>query len=288
MAPPAARTSGRAWPLIGRDAELMLLSASMDDPACGGVALAGPAGAGKTRLAREVNELASLRGLATVAVRATKSSADMPLVALAPLFAKLGVDPATAESPALAMAAAVARLTGGGIGQDTIGEDAAVTASAPTTTKPGHARIVLVIDDIQDLDDTSMALVDHLVNAGGIFVVMTVRHGEMRPRGLHDLWTDGRIVRIEIEPLTAPHVGALVGAVLGGPVDGAALQALTSQSGGNVLFLRELVARCPRIRCAELAPGNLAARRLPCRITQTARPHRRALPRAVETRAGSA
>jgi hypothetical protein len=56
--------------------------------------------------------LASLRGLATVAVRATKSSADIPLVALTPLFAELDIDPATAESPARAMAAAVARLTG--------------------------------------------------------------------------------------------------------------------------------------------------------------------------------
>jgi DNA-binding CsgD family transcriptional regulator len=183
--------------------------------------------------------LASLRGLATVAVRATKSSADIPLVALTPLFAELDIDPATAESPARAMAAAVARLTGSARNDRGAGETAGREARVRPTAARG--RVVLVIDDIQDLDETSMAVVDHLVGAGGVFVVMTLRHGDARPRGFHDLWTSGRVVRIEIGPLAAPHIATLVGAVLGGPVDGAAIQALTSQSGGNVLFLRELV-----------------------------------------------
>ncbi|MGA8682481.1 MAG: AAA family ATPase [Acidimicrobiales bacterium] len=227
MAPP--HSSVRTWPLIGRDTELSLLSAAMDDPDCGGVALVGSAGVGKTRLAREVAELAALRGLVTVAVRATKSASDMPLVALAPLFVELGVDAATTESPLRALAAAVGRRRSGG-------------------------RLVLVVDDTHELDDTSMAVLDHLVEAGGIFAVMTVRQGEPLPRGLHDLWKDERIVRIEVGPLARAHIDALVGAVLGGPVDGAALQALMRQSSGNVLFLRELVQ-------GALESGALASQR---------------------------
>jgi DNA-binding CsgD family transcriptional regulator len=206
---------------MGRDDELTLLSVAMDDPACGGVALAGAAGVGKTRLAREVAELAALRGLVTVAVRASKSASDIPLIALTPLFAELGVDPATAESPARALAIAIAARTRDGRSSD--------------------GRLVVIFDDTQDLDDASMAVLDHLVETGGIFAVLTVRPGDTGPRGLHDLWKDERMLRIEIEPLDRAHIDALVGAVLGGPVDRAALQALMSQSGGNVLFLRELL-----------------------------------------------
>jgi DNA-binding CsgD family transcriptional regulator len=231
MPPPAARASARTWPLVGRDGELSALSAAMDDAGCGGVALAGAAGVGKTRLAREVAELALLRGLVTVAVRASKSAADVPLMALSPLFAELAIEPATTESPGWAAAAAIARLTGSGRrggGQAGSG-------------RAGNKRLVLLVDDVQELDDASMSVLGHLVEDGGTFVVMTVRHGETLPRGLHDLLTDERIVRIEVEPLDASMVRALVGAVLGGPVDGAALQALARQSSGNVLFLRELL-----------------------------------------------
>ncbi|MGH3764249.1 MAG: ATP-binding protein [Pseudonocardiaceae bacterium] len=39
------------WPLTGRDNELRLIAAALDDP--GGIVLDGSAGVGKTRLARE-------------------------------------------------------------------------------------------------------------------------------------------------------------------------------------------------------------------------------------------
>ncbi|WP_164983866.1 AAA family ATPase, partial [Cellulomonas endophytica] len=42
----------RLWPLAGRDAELRAIAAATR-PGAPGVVLAGPAGVGKTRLARE-------------------------------------------------------------------------------------------------------------------------------------------------------------------------------------------------------------------------------------------
>lgn len=254
MVPPPARASARAWPLVGRDSELSLLSAAMDDASCLGVALRGPPGVGKTRLAREVVELASLRGLAAVSVRATRSSSDVPLIALIPLFASLGVDP-TVENPAGAISAAVAGLAAvasragrhkgrperGGQGGRVASKVAAGGTQAADAGAATPPRLVLVVDDVHELDEASTTVIGHLVASGGAFAVMTLRPGEQGPSGLRDLLADERVVQLEVAPLGAAGTAALVGAVLGGPVDAGTLQALWRQSGGNVLYLRELL-----------------------------------------------
>src|SRR5439155_9380459 len=55
------------------------------------------------------------------------------------------------------------------------------------------------------------------------------------------LWKDGLADRVELTPLAAAEVDALLNAVLDGPVDGATVHRLYERSEGNVLFLRELV-----------------------------------------------
>ncbi len=55
------------------------------------------------------------------------------------------------------------------------------------------------------------------------------------------LWKDRLLERVDLTELAEPAVEQLLGSVLGGPIDGAALAALTSRSQGNLLYLRELV-----------------------------------------------
>ncbi|MGB6228231.1 MAG: ATP-binding protein, partial [Pseudonocardiaceae bacterium] len=83
------------WPLTGRAEELNRLSEltlSRDGPA--GVVLAGPAGVGKTRLARETLAVAEQRGALTRWAVATASARVLPLGAFAATLGVVGPDPA--------------------------------------------------------------------------------------------------------------------------------------------------------------------------------------------------
>ena len=204
------------WPLVGRQPELRALAEAMDDPNTGGVILFGAAGVGKTRLAHHALEMAGTRGLVTASVKASRSASQIPFGALAPLFAELRL-PAELSAGVLRAAA------------DAVHEHR------------GDGRLVLAVDDAQELDDASGALLDHLLRTGDIFVVLTARLGAREVAAVHDLWKDERITRVEVAPLPDSEVRTLVSVALGGPVEGASLQALVGTCAGNVLFLRELI-----------------------------------------------
>jgi len=201
---------------VGRDDELRRLSAALDDAESHGAALIGAPGVGKTRLARQVGELAALRGLTTVSVRASRSAASVPLGALAPLLAFLGLESEELANPVLAVVQALAR-------------------------RGDEGRLVLVVDDAHDLDPASAAVLDQVVAAGAAFVVCTVRAGAPSVDTALELWQDDRVERIRVEPLSDEAVRALVGSVLGGSVDGAAVQAILRACRGNLLSLREVL-----------------------------------------------
>jgi len=116
-----------------------------------------------------------------------------------------------------------------------------VAAAEAIEQRRGDRRMVLVVDDAQELDDASTALLDQLVERSGVFLVFTVRSGGREAAAIVGMWKDEHIVRIEVGPLPERDLRSLAVIAVGGPVDGATLQALVAASGGNVLFLRELV-----------------------------------------------
>lgn len=65
--------SGTNWPLVGREREITRLRSSLTDKG-GGVVLAGPAGAGKTSLARWSVDHASEMGFTPEWIYATKAT----------------------------------------------------------------------------------------------------------------------------------------------------------------------------------------------------------------------
>jgi DNA-binding CsgD family transcriptional regulator len=206
---------GISWPLLGRDVELAQLATAIDDPECGGVVLIGAAGLGKTRLATHALEMAASRGLTTSSVRATRSGAGIPFAALASLLPELDLPiDATAS---LLRAAALA-----------------------IDERRGDGPFVLMVDDAQDLDDASVALLDHLVSAGSMFVVLTVR-SDQSDASSAEIWQHDHIVRIDLAPLADAEVRALATIAVGGPLEGVTLQSLAATSAGNALFLRELI-----------------------------------------------
>jgi DNA-binding CsgD family transcriptional regulator len=204
---------------VGRGDELALALGSVRSRAA--VVLAGASGVGKTRLAREVLAAAQADGARAHWVAATRSAGTVPLGAFAHL---LPVDPlATSE------------------GQDrrAVTLDAIVRAIEHHSA---HARTVVGVDDAHLLDDASATLVHLLATAGAARLVVTVRSGEPTPDPVVALWKDELAVRIEVQPLSRIEVAELLGATLGGTVDGATARRLFEVTRGNALFLRELVA----------------------------------------------
>jgi ATP/maltotriose-dependent transcriptional regulator MalT len=208
-----------AWPLVGRADEVALALDAVQRR--GGVVLAGASGVGKTRLAREVVAAAESAGAQAQWVAATRSAGTVSLAAFAHLVPAdaLRADDSQ-DRRALALDAILRDLE----------------------HRSGRERVVVGVDDAHLLDDASATLVHLLATSGAARLVVTVRSGEPTPDPVVALWKDELAVRVEVQPLSRTEVAALLGAALGGTVDGVTARRLFDATRGNALFLRELVA----------------------------------------------
>ncbi|MFI7130689.1 LuxR C-terminal-related transcriptional regulator [Nonomuraea sp. NPDC050153] len=189
------------WPFAGREIQLATIRSALD---AGGAVVAGPAGAGKSRLAAE-----ALSGTDDVVwILATAAASDIPLGALAHLL------------PAQPPHGNVIRWAADALGGE---------------------RLVLMVDDAHLLDPVSAVLVHHLVAGRRARVLATTRSGERAPDAVTALWKDELLPRLELAPLTLREAGLLLAGALGGQVEAPTVRRLWRASDGNALFLRELV-----------------------------------------------
>jgi DNA-binding CsgD family transcriptional regulator len=177
--------------------------------------LAGPAGVGKSRLVREVAERSGDRGWSTNVIVGTRAASSIPFLAVA-----AWIDAPMGDASPVEMLAQARR--------------------ALTDTGSGSNHL-LVVEDGQWLDPGTATLVHQVVADELCRVVVTVRTGEPVPDAVETLWTGGLAERHELEGLSRHRTGELLAAVLGGPVDGATRHRMWEASGGNLLYLRELV-----------------------------------------------
>ena len=105
----------------------------------------------------------------------------------------------------------------------------------------GASRPVLIIDDLPSLDVATSGVLASLAQSGAVVLIASARTGEPLPSPLVDVFLGDRSLVIDLPPLTDDDIGALLEAVLGGPVDGAAVVSMRDRSEGNPLFLRELI-----------------------------------------------
>jgi DNA-binding CsgD family transcriptional regulator len=209
------------WPLVGREGELDFARRVMRTPSLSGLVLAGRAGVGKTRLAREVLAEAEADGATVRWARATRSAAAIPLGAMAHLLPQHHSED-------------------GRDGRD--GQAGLLRAAARAIVESAGGRpLVLAVDDAAHLDDASATLVSYLCHTGDVHVVVTVESGVAVPDPIFALWKDGLAERLDIAELTRPMTDELVCATLGDHVDGEVLQSAWEFTLGNALFLREIV-----------------------------------------------
>ncbi|HEX5097484.1 MAG TPA: AAA family ATPase, partial [Acidimicrobiia bacterium] len=207
------------WPLVGRDAELALFEQLVLGDRRG-IVLVAPAGTGKTRLVHETMRRLE-RVAATETIAATRSAQSLPLASVAALLPEQ--TPAATEP--LDLFRAVRRTL---------------------AARAGERPLVVAIDDAHLLDPLSAALVHHLALAGSVRFLIAIRSGEPVEDAITALWRDGIHERVDMQPLGPDDVTSLLRAVLGGDVEAASAWRLWRITGGNPLYLREIVTEAQR------------------------------------------
>ncbi|HEY1741153.1 MAG TPA: LuxR C-terminal-related transcriptional regulator [Acidimicrobiia bacterium] len=201
--------------LFGRSEELRFVAAARREGRHG-VVLAGEAGVGKSRLAREALRAADTDGWSCEVAVATASSAGVPLAPFAALVAHRGSAAAPLDSIHEGLSTLLAATAG--------------------------RRLVLMVDDAHLLDEASAALLHLMISQpSGPFVLATVRSDEPVPDAVGRLWRDGIVERVDVQPLSRAETDALVVDMLAGGVDASALRHVWQATAGNPLFVREYV-----------------------------------------------
>ena len=184
----------RAAALVGRDAELARLQARLlafGNGHGGAVMLRGEAESGKSRLLAEIGECPDFDGIRVLQTRGVHGHTVRPLEALAPLARELQSD---LESSSI------------------VGQVRSAASADP---------LVLVIEDLQELDPSSLALVNQLFRVAQelpLLLLLTARPTAAATRvseSMEAALGGGRSETIDLKPLAPESATALVRSALG-------------------------------------------------------------------------
>lgn len=206
------------WPLTGRDAIVERAVAALGGQSHT-LVLSGASGVGKSRAIVAVGEQLAARGWTVLSAGATSIMSSVPLGALLPLFSADRAQLAAASGdPGTLLHRAIAALEA-----------------------RGPSPRLLVLDDLGLLDPLSTTLVAQLVATGALRVAATIRSGDPLPDAFVSMWSADHALRIELSPLDVETIQSLLTGVLGAPIAHRTASELHRSTGGNPLYLRELV-----------------------------------------------
>ncbi|MFJ8589649.1 LuxR C-terminal-related transcriptional regulator [Streptomyces sp. NPDC093595] len=203
----------RRWPLVGREKELNTLTEALGPG--GSFLIYGQAGVGKTRLAEEYLAWAEKSGISTARATATVTTGAVPLGAIMHMI-PAGID---LHNPIEGLSAFSRALSG-----------------------MYRNRLVVLIDDLHLLDSTSAIVLRYLLDQRVMQLIGTIRSGESVSDAVGMLIRDSKAHRVDLSELSAEQVEKILQGALGGAVRKHTAQVLHKASGGNPLYLRELVA----------------------------------------------
>lgn len=238
--------------LLEREREVGTLAARIAAAAAGEgclVAVEGPAGIGKSRLLAEGRRLAGEAGMRVLTARGGELEREFPFGIARQLFEPVIADPDLAPD-ALAGSAGAARSVFAAVEAPGDGDDVSFSvlhglywlAANLTTAAP----LALVVDDLHWCDRPSLRFLSYLVKRleGLPLVVLT----SLRPSEpgadaglIAEITGDALAVSVRPRALSVGAVASLTRARLGEQVAEDFVEACRDASGGNPLFLNELL-----------------------------------------------
>lgn len=213
------------------------------------VVLKGPAGIGKSELLAAVRERAHRRGLGVLWARGSEFEAEIAFGVARQLFEPMLGESAPAERRRLV--SGVARVGARAVG--VVGGEPPADRFAAIhglfwlcANRAERGPVVVAVDDVQWVDDASLAWLGYLSRRVGdlpVLLVLGLRPGDPgAARGeLVRLVGDGEARRIALAPLSDAAVGAIVRARLDKRADDSFCVACREMTGGNPLLVRELL-----------------------------------------------
>ena len=247
--------------LIGRDVELGGLTEALAAAAGGrpsAVVLTGEAGIGKSRLLRELQDLAPARGAVTITGGCIPLSAGA--LPYAPLTAALRQGIAALPQEAFAALPTRTRAELGRLLPELRGPDHSGRPEHDQTmlfdavlsllrVLADAAPLVLVLEDVQWSDASTRDLVTYLLNMvvdERIVFLCSLRTGELDPDHPALLWLQGlatsRMTEVlELQPLTREDTRRQIAAIAGTEVHDRIAGQIFERSEGNPFFVEELL-----------------------------------------------
>ncbi|HEY3606494.1 MAG TPA: LuxR C-terminal-related transcriptional regulator [Pseudonocardiaceae bacterium] len=193
-----------------------------------GAAIVGPAGIGKTALLSAVTRRLNAARFGVVWTAATEASREVPFSVFRGL---VGIDDRLDYSRAYGL------------------------VRAELTRRAGGRVPVVVIDDVHHLDNWSATLTLGLAGEGDVRLVVAAQSGPSTSDAVLALWKDGYLGRLDMAPLSPAGSAELVNALVGAETARSTMDILYQWTGGNPLFLTELVRHARATRQLVVAGG---------------------------------
>jgi DNA-binding CsgD family transcriptional regulator len=214
------------------------------------VVVEGVAGIGKSELLAAVCAGAQARGFGVLRARGSEFEAEIAFGVVRQLFEPMLKAASAGERRRLVdgVAAVGARALGVGAGEPPTDRFAAVHGLYwLCANRAERGPLVGVIDDVQWVDDPSLAWLGYVARRAGdlaLVLVLGLRSGDPggERRELEGLVRDRRVERIAVGSLSAPAVGGIVRTQFDEDAEEPFFAACWELSGGNPLFVRELLA----------------------------------------------
>ncbi|WBQ03612.1 helix-turn-helix transcriptional regulator [Kribbella sp. CA-293567] len=203
------------WPLIGRAAELERVHRAVSGPEPTAVLISGEAGIGKSRLAAEVCGTATAGGRYVVVGRANRATQHL---------AGIGISRLT-DPPSIAHATV------------------SVRSIADRLRDRAEARpIVVVIDEVDHLDDTSARILRQLSGLVDLRLVLLSQQATLADGPLAGLVDEVRLDSIRLPGLARTAVRDLLTSVLGQSIDELSARRIWSATAGSPFLIGRLVS----------------------------------------------
>lgn len=206
----------RQWPLTGRGPDVEAILRLLLADGQHGVLLVGDTGVGKSRVVEAVLHRCAVSSHHIARITCAPADRDLPFGAVRQLLPEMSGSPDTSVELPDAVSAALLKAAEG-------------------------RTIIVAVDDASWLDEGSAAVIQKLVVHDGARVLMAARTEAAAAPPVEALRRWGRWSRVDLAPLDRPQTKDLVEAVLGAPADGLTLDGLWRVTGGNPLFMREML-----------------------------------------------